>query len=77
MKFRRLSLVCECGHAAKSFQSVGFTSEYELVIHWKCTKCGKLAYLVKTLANCCRECPEVEESPDLDAQFLQSMGIQP
>lgn len=75
MRFRRLPLVCECGHVAKSFHAVGFTSEYELVIHWKCGQCKKHSYLVKTLSDCCKQCPEAEDSPEADAEFLQRMGI--
>ena len=82
MRFRRLELVCECGHAAKGFHDVGFTSEYELVIHWTCTACRRQAYLVKTLADCCKQCPEQEDTSTVDpraedARFLQSLGIRP
>jgi len=62
MKFRELRLVCECGHVPARFRTVGFTAQYELVIHWWCMACGKLAYVVKPLADCCRECPDPEES---------------
>ena len=76
MRFRRLAISCECGQSAKSLKSVGFTSEFELVVHWTCRACGKSAYLVKSLADCCKACPdpEVAEETD-DARFLQSMGI--
>jgi len=89
MRFRRLELVCECGHAAKSFHSVGFTSEYDLVIHWTCIACGRHAYLVKSLADCCKQCPDRDDPsavslPNVgfdtraeDARFLQSLGIRP
>ena len=89
MRFRRLPLICECGHAAKSVHAVGFTSEYELVIHWTCAKCRKQAYLVKPLADCCKQCPDPDDPdavslPNLacdpraeDARFLQSLGIRP
>lgn len=81
MRFRRLDPVCECGTAARGFHAVGFTSEYELVIHWTCANCRKEAYLVKPLADCCKQCPDAEElefDPRIeDARFLQSLGIQP
>ena len=78
MKFSRLNLICECGHQARFFHAVGFTADYELVVHWKCFKCGKLAYYVRSLADCCRQCPETESNSDLDdARFLQSLGIRP
>ncbi|HYW41850.1 MAG TPA: hypothetical protein VE959_03265 [Bryobacteraceae bacterium] len=79
VKFREMALVCECGHAPVRLRSVGFTAEYELVIHWKCLVCGKRVYVVKPLADCCRECPEDEGAPPDpkadDAVFLHQMGI--
>ncbi|HEY2012726.1 MAG TPA: hypothetical protein VGH38_04455, partial [Bryobacteraceae bacterium] len=77
MRFRPLPLICECGQAAETFYAIGFTSEYELVVHWECAACGKLAYMVKPLADCCKECPDPENSPLDDARFLQSLGIKP
>jgi hypothetical protein len=84
MKFREMPLVCECGFAPILLKSVGFTTEFELVVHWKCSVCGKLVYVVKSLADCCRECPEEEAwevmvpcaaAPFDDAAFLRSLGI--
>ncbi len=89
MRFRRLELVCECGEPAIRCNGVGFTSEYELVVHWRCVKCRKQAYLVKPLADCCKQCPDQDDPlavplPKLsfdpraeDARFLQSLGIRP
>jgi hypothetical protein len=78
MRFHQIALVCECGCAAENVRAVGFTSEYELVIHWTCADCGKLAYLVKSLADCCKQCPEAEENSAVeDARFLESLGIRP
>jgi hypothetical protein len=82
MKFREMQLVCECGAAPFALKSVGFTSEYELVVHWSCAGCGKLVYVVKALADCVRECPETEDAVEIaartpcdDAGFLRSLGI--
>lgn len=89
MRFRRLAIACECGRSAESFHAIGFTAEYELVIHWTCDACGRQAYLVKTLADCCKECPESGDPAMLpmfdtrfdsraaDARFLHSLGIRP
>ena len=86
MKFRPLELICECGFPAQGFHEVGFTSEYEMVIHWTCTACRREAYLVKSLADCCKQCPDQEEAASRavpfdaraeDAKFLQSLGIRP
>ncbi len=88
MKFRRLQFTCTCGRSYPKIKSVGFTSEYELVIHWICAACGKVVYTVKSLADCCRECPESESDEAAivvparranndaeDARFLRSLGI--
>ena len=86
MRFRRLELVCECGRAASALREVGFTSEYELVVHWTCAACRKQSYLVKSLADCCKQCPEQEDDSMVavgfdsraeDARFLLSLGIRP
>jgi hypothetical protein len=77
MKFRPIHLHCECGCEAEGLHSVGFTSEYELVVHWTCSACGKLAYFVKTLSDCCKEVPEEADTSESDAFFLLSLGIRP
>ena len=89
MKFRRLQPVCECGRAAQSFLALGFSSEYELVIHWICQPCGKHAYIVKPLSQCCKEVPDAgdpglisvregrQDTHAADRRFLQSTGIRP
>jgi hypothetical protein len=88
VKFRQMPLICECGFIPIRLRSVGFTAEYELVVHWRCPACGKLVYAIKSLADCCRECPENVESLETallnacgeatessDEAFLQQMGI--
>jgi len=77
MRFRPISLVCECGCEAESLHSVGLSPEYELVVHWTCGSCGKVSYLVKTLSECCKEVPEEADTSEADAFFLASMGIRP
>ncbi len=79
MKFRELQFACTCGEVPAGKVTLGLTSEYELVIHWQCAKCGQLIYAVKSLADCCRECPEspvdsLAAAVD-DAEFLRSLGI--
>jgi hypothetical protein len=89
MRFRPIPLVCECGHKPPSFKTVGITSEYELVIHWICPSCNKRVYAVKSLADCCRDCQQIEESAQPvatapcdqkefrleDKRFLRALGI--
>ncbi len=79
MKYRELKLACACGQAPTGKLKMGLTSEYELVVHWDCAECGRSIYAVKTLVDCCRECPEApEEIHDTaaeDAEFLHRLGI--
>jgi len=88
MRFRPIPLVCECGHKPPSFKNVGITSEYELVIHWVCPSCNKRVYAVKSLADCCRDCQQIEDGTPAatavprdkefrleDKHFLRALGI--
>ncbi len=90
MTYLTLSLECECGKTASSVQEVGFTVEHQLILRWRCTKCKKHAYVLKTLEDCWKECPVVgdvdegregkaecthEEVQMSDAEFLQAIGV--
>jgi hypothetical protein len=79
MNFRELQFACTCGEVPTGRVILGLTAEYELVVHWQCAACGQMIYAVKSLADCCRECPEPPIDPlgnaiD-DAEFLRSLGI--
>ena len=83
MRFRQFPLVCECGHAPAFLQSAGLTPAHELVIHWKCTACRRLVYVVKSLSDCWRESAELADAapgavrgfvPE-DLMFLHSIGV--
>jgi len=74
MRFRQLSLNCECGRKPASIKSVGFTAANQLVLHWRCPQCRKFIYLLKDLADCWRECPQPHTESE-DARFLRSLGI--
>src|SRR5947209_8648800 len=84
MEYKKLSLSCECGKAPKHVLSVGLSTTHELVVHWRCPRCGKNLYAVKALADCWRDCP-VETAASLstsnlavdtfaDRTFLHSLG---
>jgi hypothetical protein len=84
MGFRKLFLQCECGRSPARIREVGLTAEHHLVIRWWCVGCKRHILLIKSLADCWRECPTPEggqEVPDAmaddtsDAQFLRSLGI--
>ena len=86
MKYRRLSLRCACGRRTNRIGDVGFTAGHELVLHWRCSGCKRVMYVVKELSDCWRHCPQPRDAepveqpgqlafgPD-DARFLRSLGV--
>ena len=87
MKFRPIELACACGEEPNQIQSVGLTSEYELVVNWTCARCKQTVYALKSLTDCCRECPDAGDLAEAalvngtraahaeDARFLSRLGI--
>jgi hypothetical protein len=86
MRFRALSLRCQCGLAPSRIKQVGLTADHQFVLHWWCAGCKRKIYIVKDLADCWRECPTAGDpqetfdvSPDSmrepDAKFLHSLGV--
>jgi hypothetical protein len=86
MTYRTLSLQCHCGRPSASIKEVGFTSDHQLVLHWRCPDCKSYVYGLKPLNDCWQVCPTEEESDGdtvmsnqdiekLDAQFLQDLGV--
>ena len=85
MTYRTLSLQCHCGRPSSSIREVGFTSDHQLVLHWRCVSCKKYVYVVKSLSDCWRDCPQADEvkKGDLDSEllrehdirFLRSLGV--
>jgi hypothetical protein len=78
VNFEELRLCCECGSVPASIRSVGFGPQHRLVVHWQCSSCGKLIYLIKELDERAQEPSQPERDLEFafsDAQFLESMGI--
>lgn len=86
MRFRQIPLQCrQCGEQVPArIKQVGLTPQHELVIHFVCLKCRRRIYIVKSLADCWRECPPsgnesepVEPMPmqEPDLEFLHSLGV--
>jgi len=89
MRYETLQLHCECGQHTTRIREVGFTADHQLVLHWRCVACKKYVYVVKSLSDCWRDCPQEEEtkepkgttdlSQDLlrenDIRFLRSLGV--
>ena len=87
MTYRTLSLQCHCGRPSASIKEVGFTSDHQLVLHWRCPDCKSYVYGLKPLNDCWQVCPTDEETSEessamsdqdiekLDAKFLQELGV--
>ena len=88
MTYRTLSLQCHCGRPSASIREVGFTSDHQLVLHWRCPDCKSYVYGLKPLNDCWQVCPAEEEpqaeaetevkaefSEEMDAKFLAEMGV--
>ena len=85
MEYRTLPLSCECGGIPKNVSAVGLSTERDLVIQWRCTRCHRNVYMVKPLAECWHDCPTEStanmtncrmavNSPE-DRAFLHSVGV--
>ena len=86
MKYRTLSLQCNCGRPSSRIREVGFTADHQLVLHWRCPECKSHVYGVKPLDECWQICPtpdELEERgeaqersvEEMDVKFLRDLGI--
>jgi hypothetical protein len=87
MRYETLQLHCECGQHTTRIREVGFTADHQLVLHWRCVACKKYVYVVKSLSDCWRDCPQQEEAPssqaeptqdamrEHDIRFLRSLGV--
>jgi len=86
MEYRTISLSCDCGKVPRVISAVGLSTDHQLVIHWLCSRCKKQVYALKTLADCCRDCPkdgepvdraglEVEDIATQDRKFLRKLRI--
>ena len=63
MKYRRVSLRCECGRRANRIKDIGFTAGHELVLHWRCSGCKRVVYVVKLLSDCWLQLPSIRGCP--------------
>src|SRR5690242_21312815 len=61
MRYRALTLRCECGWPTRRLREVGFTADHQLVVHWNCNGCGRSVYAFKTLVDCWEDCPTEED----------------
>ena len=86
MKYRTLSLQCQCGRPSTRIREIGFTADRQLVVHWRCPECKSYVYGLKPLDDCFLICPTAEELgetseepeavPDQkDADFLRKLGV--
>ena len=86
MRYETLQLNCECGQHTTRIREVGFTADHQLVLHWRCLACKKYVYVVKSLSDCWRDCPQESEEGkapasndsaihEHDLRFLRSLGV--
>ena len=87
MTYQTLSLHCHCGRPSSNIREVGFTSDHQLVLHWRCPECKSYVYGLKPLKECWQVCPP-EDAPEdtgrelsaaavqeMDTKFLQELGV--
>jgi hypothetical protein len=58
MRYKPLSLCCQCGEPASTIEKVSLTDSHQLALHWRCKQCHQAVYVIKDLAVCWRECPD-------------------
>jgi len=87
MEYQTVSLLCECGKVPKVISAVGFSTDHQLVIHWRCSRCKEQVYVVKPLVDCWLDCPKEGERANLidspaaadiathDQKFLRKLRI--
>ena len=86
MRYRTLSLQCQCGRPSTRIREIGFTADRQLVVHWRCPDCKSYVYGLKPLDDCFLICPtpeelgETSEQPEAsssqnDSDFLRKLGV--
>ena len=86
MRYRTLSLSCQCGRPSSRIREIGFTADRQLVVHWRCPECKSYVYGLKPLEDCLLICPTEEEledpgeptakaAPETDTEFLRELGV--
>src|SRR5690348_13181088 len=89
MKYRALSLQCNCGQPSSRIREIGFTADRQLVVYWRCSSCRSYVYGLKPLDDCYQICPTEEELAEADkadeaavpqdesndVEFLHGLGV--
>ena len=86
MRYRTLTLHCQCGKPSSRIREIGFTADRQLVVHWRCSECKSYVYGLKPLDDCFEICPTEEEladaevpseeaGPQKDSDFLRDLGV--
>lgn len=86
MRYRTLSLQCQCGKPSSRIREIGFTADRQLVVHWRCSQCKSYVYGLKPLDDCFQICPTEEELAEADlpsaevpvqkdSDFLRDLGV--
>src|SRR5260370_27356844 len=62
VEYRKLPLSCKCGWKPKHIANVGLSSDHGLVIQWRCPRCHREVCVIKSLADCWKDCPTEAEA---------------
>ncbi len=88
--YQQIRFECECGKQPVRVREIGLTADRQLVVYWRCSRCRRQVYIVKSLADYWRECPSQNPRHDAaprpqqgcqsayhagDVEFLRSVGI--
>src|SRR5215469_18803401 len=86
MRYRTLTLQCQCGKPSSRIREIGFTADRQLVVHWRCSECKSYVYGLTPLDDCFQICPTEEELAEAelptkevpvqkDSEFLRDLGV--
>jgi hypothetical protein len=86
MRYRTLTLQCQCGKPSSRIREIGFTADRQLVVHWRCSECKSYVYGLTPLDDCFLICPTEEELAEAevpaeavraqkDSDFLRDLGV--
>ena len=55
--------------------TVGLSTDHQLVIRWRCTRCDRIMHIGKPLAQCWRDSPKDEQVGLQDSEAISDRGF--